>query len=119
MSRFFISQNRYKDYTQADFFLSQCVSGIDEEEKEEIENDPEYLYMKGKIYKKEGNFEEAKLCFKKSSDCCNVDAMYEYAKIVFIEDPEKAFRLFEASSDDDDHEKSKRIPERLQYIEKS
>lgn len=49
------------------------------------------------------------LFLKKSSACNNSNAMYEYAKIVFIEDPEKALQLFRSSCDDDDHIKSKYI----------
>lgn len=36
LCRFFISQSRVKDYTQADFYLSKCAADCEEElEKEE------------------------------------------------------------------------------------
>ena len=117
LSRFFISHGIHKDYSQASFFLSQCVSDSDEDENSEnYEKDSEYLYLRGKIEKKEGNIDDAKLSFKKSYKGGNKDAMYEYAKIIFIKEPEKAMQLFVESSHRDSNEKSKKFLSAHNYL---
>lgn len=113
LSKFLISKGPFQDVAQAESYLSDCIYKNGDEyltDADRIsEDDPRVNYMYGKIRKMEENFDEAEKYFEKAAKSGNNEGMFEYGKIIYPRDPDKAIEFFEISSNDEGFEKSKNI----------